>query len=140
MLRTLPYIALYITRRGITESSPELADVLYQYPAQVGMMLVMMVVMMLMMIMIVMMMMMCSHSTVEEVSQNEIRITWGVGIVGHVAQTGLSCNVSDCYQDSRWGNVSPTARKIIDNRIDYISPIFLNLFILYIEHIFILIC
>ena len=53
------------------------------------------------MIMIVMMMMICSHSTVEEVSQNEIRITWGVGIVGHVAQTGLSCNVSDCYQDSR---------------------------------------
>ena len=51
MLRTLPYIALYITRRGITESSPELADVLYQYPAQVGMMLVMMVVMMLMMMM-----------------------------------------------------------------------------------------
>ena len=55
MLRTLPYIALYITRRGITESSPELADVLYQYPAQVGMMLVMMVVMMLMMMMMMMM-------------------------------------------------------------------------------------
>ena len=55
MLRTLPYIALYITRRGITESSPELADVLYQYPAQVGMMLVMMVVMMLMMMRIIMM-------------------------------------------------------------------------------------
>ena len=56
MLRTLPYIALYITRRGITESSPELADVLYQYPAQVGMMLVMMVVKMLMMMMMMMMM------------------------------------------------------------------------------------
>ena len=99
-----------------------------------------MMMIMIVVIMIVMMMMMCSHSTVEEVSQNEIRITWGVGIVGHVAQTGLSCNVSDCYQDSRWGNVSPTARRIIDNRIDYISPIFLNLFILYIEHIFTLIC
>ena len=48
MLRTLPYIALYITRRGITESSPELADVLYQYPAQVGMMIVMMMMMMMM--------------------------------------------------------------------------------------------
>ena len=58
MLRTLPYIALYITRRGITESSPELADVLYQYPAQVGMMLVMMVVMMLMMMMMKVMLMM----------------------------------------------------------------------------------
>ena len=51
MLRTLPYIALYITRRGITESSPELADVLYQYPAQVGMMIVMIVMMMLMLMM-----------------------------------------------------------------------------------------
>ena len=104
------------------------------------MILKMILIIMIVVIMIVVMMMICSHSTVEEVSQNEIRITWGVGIVGHVAQTGLSCNVSDCYQDSRWGTVSPTARKIIDNRIDYISPIFLNLFILYIEHIFILIC
>ena len=34
MLRKLPYIALYITRRGITETSPELADVIYQYPSQ----------------------------------------------------------------------------------------------------------
>ena len=58
MLRTLPYIALYITRRGITESSPELADVLYQYPAQVGMMIVMMVVMMIVMLMMMLMMMM----------------------------------------------------------------------------------
>ena len=43
-----------------------------------------------------------SDSTVEEVSKNEIKINWGVGIVGHVAQTGVSCNVSDCYQDSRY--------------------------------------
>lgn len=34
MLKKLPYIALYTTRRGITETSPELADVLYQFPAQ----------------------------------------------------------------------------------------------------------
>ena len=34
ILKKLPYIALYITRRGITESSPELADVLYQFPSQ----------------------------------------------------------------------------------------------------------
>ena len=52
MLRTLPYIALYITRRGITESSPELADVLYQYPAQVGIMIVIMMKVMLMMMML----------------------------------------------------------------------------------------
>ena len=80
--------------------------------------------MMIMIVVIMIVMMMCSHSTVEEVSQNEIRITWGVGIVGHVAQTGLSCNVSDCYQDSRWGNMSTTARKIILNRIDDISIFF----------------
>ena len=42
-----------------------------------------------------------SHSTVEEVSKNTIKVSWGVGIVGHVAHTGLSCNVSDCYKDSR---------------------------------------
>ena len=36
-----------------------------------------------------------------QVSAKEIKINWGVGIVGHVAQTGVSCNVSDCYQDSR---------------------------------------
>ena len=32
MLKRLPYIVLYLTRAGITESSPELADVLYQGP------------------------------------------------------------------------------------------------------------
>ena len=42
-----------------------------------------------------------SHSTVEEVSKNTIKVSWGSGIVGHVAHTGLSCNVSDCYKDSR---------------------------------------
>ena len=45
-----------------------------------------------------------SRSTVEEVSKNVIRIKWGVGIVGHVAQTGVSCNVSDCYQDARFNS------------------------------------
>ena len=43
-----------------------------------------------------------SHSTVEEVSKNTIKVSWGSGIVGHVAHTGLSCNVSDCYKDSRY--------------------------------------
>ena len=32
MLRKLPYIILYVTKAGITETSPEMADVLYQYP------------------------------------------------------------------------------------------------------------
>jgi len=43
-----------------------------------------------------------SNSTVEEMSNNEIRVPWGVGIVGYVAKTGESCNVTDCYQDSRF--------------------------------------
>jgi len=43
-----------------------------------------------------------SNSTVEEISKNEIRVPWGVGIVGYVAKTGESCNVSDCYLDSRF--------------------------------------
>ena len=34
ILRSLPYMALYVTRRGITETSPDLADVLYQFPSQ----------------------------------------------------------------------------------------------------------
>ena len=42
-----------------------------------------------------------SNSTVEEISKNEIRVPWGVGIVGYVAKTGESCNVSDCYLDAR---------------------------------------
>jgi len=46
-----------------------------------------------------------SNSTVEEVSaKHKIKINWGVGIVGNVAQTGVSCNVSDCYQDSRFNS------------------------------------
>ena len=36
-----------------------------------------------------------------QVSKNEIKIAWGTGIVGYVAQTGESCNVTDCYKDSR---------------------------------------
>ena len=67
MLRTLPYIALYITRRGITESSPELADVLYQYPAQVGIMLVMMMMMLMIMMMLLMMLLLLEQSVVDVV-------------------------------------------------------------------------
>ena len=89
------------------------------------MLVIMTIVIMLMIIMntlmVIIMMILFSHSTVEEVSQNEIRIAWGVGIVGHVAQTGLSCNVSDCYQDSRWVIMSTIEKKFIDNRIDGIS-------------------
>jgi len=43
-----------------------------------------------------------SKSTIDDISKNEIRVPWGVGIVGYTAQTGESCNVSDCYEDSRF--------------------------------------
>ena len=33
LLKRLPYLILYLTRSGITESSPDMADVLYQYPS-----------------------------------------------------------------------------------------------------------
>jgi hypothetical protein len=36
-----------------------------------------------------------------KVSKNEIKIPWGSGIVGYVAKTGESCNVTDCYKDAR---------------------------------------
>ena len=36
-----------------------------------------------------------------QVSKNEIKIPWGSGIVGFVAKTGESCNVTDCYKDAR---------------------------------------
>ena len=38
---------------------------------------------------------------VLQVSRREIRINWGQGIVGYVAQTGVSCNVKNCYEDPR---------------------------------------
>ena len=44
-----------------------------------------------------------SNSTVEEMNKKtEIRIPWGNGIVGHVAQCGVALNIPDCYQDDRF--------------------------------------
>jgi len=43
-----------------------------------------------------------STSTVEDMSEREIRVDWGIGIVGDVAKTGESCIVNDCYKDSRF--------------------------------------
>ena len=43
------------------------------------------------------------NSTVEEMNKKtEIRIPWGQGIVGHVAQCGQALNIPDCYQDQRF--------------------------------------
>ena len=47
------------------------------------------------------------NSTVEEMSKKaEIRIPWGSGIVGHVAASGKSVNISDCYTEENFNPVS----------------------------------
>ncbi len=44
-----------------------------------------------------------SHSTVEEMNKKqEIRCGWGQGIVGHVAQSGVTLNIPDVYRDERF--------------------------------------
>ncbi|XP_014256166.1 dual 3',5'-cyclic-AMP and -GMP phosphodiesterase 11 isoform X2 [Cimex lectularius] len=45
----------------------------------------------------------CSRSTLQEMEcQEEIRIPWGKGIVGFVAETGESVNIPDAYKDERF--------------------------------------
>jgi dual 3',5'-cyclic-AMP and -GMP phosphodiesterase 11 len=47
------------------------------------------------------------NSTVEEMNKKtEIRIPWGSGIVGYVASSGKSVNITDCYADERFNPVS----------------------------------
>ena len=47
------------------------------------------------------------NSTVAEMSRKtEIRIPWGSGIVGHVAASGKSVNISDCYAEEAFNRVS----------------------------------
>ena len=47
------------------------------------------------------------NSTVAEMSRKtEIRIPWGSGIVGHVAASGKSVNISDCYAEETFNRVS----------------------------------
>ena len=38
--------------------------------------------------------------------KTEIRIPWGSGIVGHVAASGKSVNISDCYAEETFNRVS----------------------------------
>ncbi|RWS31936.1 dual 3':5'-cyclic-AMP and -GMP phosphodiesterase 11-like protein [Leptotrombidium deliense] len=46
-----------------------------------------------------------SNSTLEQVKKSEeVKIPWGTGIVGYVAQSGESVNIPDCYKDSRFFN------------------------------------
>lgn len=50
----------------------------------------------------------CPRSTVEEMEQQEeVRVAWGTGIAGHVAESGEPVNIPDAYQVS--GKVQPVA-------------------------------
>lgn len=43
----------------------------------------------------------CPRSTLEEiVLQDEVRVAWGTGIAGHVAESGEPVNIPDAYQVS----------------------------------------
>uniref|UniRef100_T1I6M0 Phosphodiesterase n=1 Tax=Rhodnius prolixus TaxID=13249 RepID=T1I6M0_RHOPR len=45
----------------------------------------------------------CSRSTLQEMEcKEEIRIPWGTGIVGFVAETGEPVNIPDAYKDERF--------------------------------------
>ncbi|XP_037960082.1 dual 3',5'-cyclic-AMP and -GMP phosphodiesterase 11 isoform X2 [Teleopsis dalmanni] len=45
----------------------------------------------------------CPRSTVEEMEQQEeVRVAWGTGIAGHVAESGEPVNIPDAYQDKRF--------------------------------------
>lgn len=47
----------------------------------------------------------CPRSTVEEMEhQDEVRVAWGTGIAGHVAESGEAVNIPDAYQDDRFNN------------------------------------
>uniref|UniRef100_A0A336LQJ2 Phosphodiesterase n=1 Tax=Culicoides sonorensis TaxID=179676 RepID=A0A336LQJ2_CULSO len=45
----------------------------------------------------------CPRSTVEEMeTMDEVRVEWGSGIAGHVAESGEPVNIPDAYQDERF--------------------------------------
>lgn len=45
----------------------------------------------------------CPRSTVEEMEQQEeVRVAWGTGIAGHVAESGEPVNIPDAYQVSKY--------------------------------------
>lgn len=48
----------------------------------------------------------CSRSTLEEMEKKEeIRISWGTGIVGYVAESGEPVNIPDAYKVGPGANV-----------------------------------
>lgn len=48
----------------------------------------------------------CPRSTFEEiVQQDEVRVAWGTGIAGHVAESGEPVNIPDAYQVSLFDTI-----------------------------------
>lgn len=46
----------------------------------------------------------CSSSTLEEMEQqDEVKVAWGTGIAGHVAESGEPVNIPDAYQVRGFG-------------------------------------
>ncbi|XP_064458491.1 dual 3',5'-cyclic-AMP and -GMP phosphodiesterase 11-like isoform X2 [Ornithodoros turicata] len=44
------------------------------------------------------------RSTLEQIQYEEVRIPWGSGIVGYVAQSKEALNIPDCYDDARFND------------------------------------
>ena len=45
----------------------------------------------------------CSRSTLQEMEKKEeIKIPWGTGIVGYVAESGVPVNIPDAYKVNQW--------------------------------------
>ena len=48
----------------------------------------------------------CPRSTVEEMElRDEVRVAWGTGIAGYVAESGEPVNIPDAYEVSRCKNI-----------------------------------
>ena len=46
------------------------------------------------------------QSTIEQMAQKEeIKVPWGTGIVGYVADSGVAVNIPDCYKVSNMEHV-----------------------------------
>lgn len=50
--------------------------------------------------------------------QEEVRVAWGTGIAGHVAESGEPVNIPDAYQvRAEWRNVDGSFRRLNDDSI-----------------------
>lgn len=67
----------------------------------------------------------CPRSTVEEMEQQEeVRVAWGTGIAGHVAESGEPVNIPDAYQVS--GKVHELARGLTNLNVILLPEMIIN--------------